>query len=88
MQIHMKVLDIHLIQHIMDDEKVSGPAPKCFALYLIQSECFPRVGNNDVMPTPAIVDSYVTPCDPSIFHIVHTPGCHDGPGIPQGMITV
>ena len=29
----MKVLDIHLIQHIMDDEKVSGPAPKWFALY-------------------------------------------------------
>ena len=91
MQIHMKVLDIHLIQHIMDDEKVSGPAQKLEMVHvvlLIQSECFARVGNNDVMPTPAIVDSYVTPCYPSIYHIVHTPGCHDGPGIPQGMITV
>ena len=36
---------------------------------LIQSECFARVGNNDVMPTPAIVDSYVTPCDPSTSSI-------------------
>ena len=54
----MQILDIHLIQHIMDDEKVSGPAQKLEMVHvvlLIQSECFARVGNNDVMPTPAIV---------------------------------
>ena len=67
MQIHMQILDIHLIQHIMDDEKHRNW--KLYVVLLIQSECFARVGNNDVMPTPAIVDSYVTPCDSSISSI-------------------
>ena len=51
----MKDLDIHLIQHIMDDERFLVSTEMVRVVLLIQSECFARVGNNDVTPTPAMV---------------------------------